>query len=149
MYNSITVCNNICGLVDAAVDGILIGLLSAEHAAGISMAIATIIEMGFLGISFSAQIKSSTNSVLKHIVCVIPPAFIMGSGVVGREIGNSLQENQGVFIGFVAFSIVAILFLVTQELLREAQEFAGENILINMMFFVGLLLGVLMDRALG
>ena len=108
------------------------------------------LQMGFLGISFSAQIKSSTNSVLKHIiVCVIPPLFILGSGIVGREIGNSLQENQGVFIGFVAFSIVAILFLVTQELLREAQEFAGENILINMMFFVGLLLGVLMDRALG
>ena len=90
--------------VDAAVDGILIGLaLSAEHAAGISMAIATIIEMGFLGrwgfleYPFRHQIKSSTNSVLKHIiVCVIPPAFIMGSGIVGREIGNSLQENQGV-----------------------------------------------------
>lgn len=108
------------------------------------------LQMGFLGISFSAQIKSSTNSVLKHIiVCVVPPLCILGSGIVGREIGNSLQENQGVFIGFVAFSIVAILFLVTQELLREAQEFAGENILINMMFFVGLLLGVLMDRALG
>ena len=82
-------------------------------------------------------------------MCVVPPLCILGSGIVGREIGNSLQENQGVFIGFVAFSIVAILFLVTQELLREAQEFAGENILINMMFFVGLLLGVLMDRALG
>ena len=38
---------------------------------------------------------------------------------------------------------------MTQELLREAQEVAGENIIINMMFFVGLLLGVLMDRALG
>ena len=138
-------------VVDAAVDGILIGLaLSAEHAAGISMAIATVIEMGFLGVSFSAQIKSSTNSTLKHIiVCMVPPLFILGSGVVGHEIGNSLQENEGVFIGFIAFSIVAILFLVTQELLREAQEFAGENVLINVMFFVGLLFGVLMDRALG
>jgi len=42
--------------VDAAVDGILIGLaLSAEHAAGISMAIATIIEVNFFVFLFSSM----------------------------------------------------------------------------------------------
>ncbi len=53
--DSITVCNIFAVTVDAAVDGILIGLaLSAEHAAGISMAIATIIEVNFFVFLFSS-----------------------------------------------------------------------------------------------
>lgn len=137
--------------VDAAVDGVLIGLsLSAEKAAGISMAVATVIEMGFLGLSFSSQIKAASGSnVAQHVVLVcIPPLFLMLSGIAGHELGTTLQESQGVFIGFIAFAIVAILFLVTQELLREAQEVSGENVFINGCFFLGLLGGVLMDRAL-
>jgi len=49
--------------VDAAVDGILIGLaLSAEHAAGISMAIATVIEMGVRSLSLRTLLHILTHN---------------------------------------------------------------------------------------
>ena len=41
---------------------------------------------------------------------------------VGAAIGAALEDNRGVLIGLIAFSVVAILFLVTQELLNEAFE---------------------------
>jgi len=134
---------------DSAVDGLLIGLaFSASSTAGLSMSIATCIEMGFLGLSFSATIQNATRSVVKHMIIVtIPPLVLVGIGIVGHEVGHALQSNQAVFIGFIAFSIVALLFLVTQELLKEAAEIEG--MLISIMFFVGLLLGIIMDKALG
>eukprot|EP00940_MAST-03C_sp_MAST-3C-sp2_P003156 g3156.t1 len=136
--------------VDAAVDGVLIGLaLSANRTAGISMSVATVIEMGFLGISFSDQVKRSTSSSVVHAcICVVPPVAIVMSAIVGHEIGSALEGQQGVFIGFISFSIVAILFLVTQELLREAQEAVGENAFVSTAFFVGLLAALLLDRVL-
>jgi len=138
-------------IVDSGVDGVLIGLaLAAKEAAGISMAIATCIEMGFLGLSFSATIQNSTRSVWKHIgIVMVPPLVILGAGVAGHEAGSALQSSQGVFIAFIAFAIVALLFLVTQELLKEAGEVAGESIVINMMFFIGLLGGIILDKVLG
>lgn len=138
--------------VDAAVDGVLIGLaLSANRTAGISMSVATVIEMGFLGVSFSARIKQHTreNSLMHACVTSLPPLLIVLAAILGHEIGSALQNQQVVFIGFIAFSIVAILFLVTQELLREAQELAGENRLVQAAFFGGLLAALVMDRVLG
>ena len=102
--------------VDATVDGILIGLsLSADKTAGLSMAIATCIEMAFLGLSFSATIQNVTRSTCKHVAAVlVPPLCLFGAGIVGHVAGSSLQSSQGLFIGFISFAIVALLFLVTQ-----------------------------------
>ena len=80
---------------------------------------------------------------------MVPPLVILGAGVAGHEAGSALQSSQGVFIAFIAFAIVALLFLVTQELLKEAGEVAGESIVINMMFFIGLLGGIILDKVLG
>lgn len=137
--------------VDAMVDGVLIGLaLAADKTAGLSMAIATCIEMAFLGLSFSATIQNVTRNTLKHVLIVmVPPVCLFGAGILGHVAGASLQSSQSVFIGFISFAIVALLFLVTQELLAEAREVAGESFYINVMFFVGLLGGLMLDRLIG
>lgn len=137
--------------VDAVVDGTLIGLsYSASHKAGLSMALATCIEMGFLGFSFSATIQNTTRSLLKHMtITLIPPVMLFLAGICGYLLGSSLESNPNVFIGFIAFCIVALLFLVTQELLTEAREVAGSSALVNSMTFVGLLAGILMDKLIG
>lgn len=52
---------------------------------GISMAVATCIEMGFLGLSFSAQVKAGTDSAVTHIVvCCAPPLALFCAGITGR-----------------------------------------------------------------
>eukprot|EP00670_Eutreptiella_braarudii_P028382 CAMPEP_0174382930 /NCGR_PEP_ID=MMETSP0811_2-20130205/124899_1 /TAXON_ID=73025 ORGANISM="Eutreptiella gymnastica-like, Strain CCMP1594" /NCGR_SAMPLE_ID=MMETSP0811_2 /ASSEMBLY_ACC=CAM_ASM_000667 /LENGTH=465 /DNA_ID=CAMNT_0015536351 /DNA_START=69 /DNA_END=1466 /DNA_ORIENTATION=- len=137
--------------IDAAVDGLLIGLAySANATAGLSMAIATSIEMGFLGLSFSAQIKASASSSAQHVlICAMPPSVLFGGGVLGWSLGAAFAANQALFIGCMSFALVALLYLVTQELMVEARETAGENVLINFMFFIGLLGGLILDKVLG
>lgn len=137
--------------VDASVDGLLIGLaFSASESAGWCMSVATCIEMGFLGLSFSASVQNATRSFIKHsLLVVVPPLVLAGSGLMGRQLGHMLEETPGLFVGFIAFSIVALLFLVTQELLTEAREVAGEDMTTNIMFFVGLLGGILLEKLLG
>jgi hypothetical protein len=41
----------------------------------------------------------------------------MLAGILAHQIGELVSRAQFLFVGFVVFSIVAILFLVTQELL--------------------------------
>jgi len=137
--------------VDAAVDGLLVGLaFTASKSAGWCMSIATCIEMCFLGLSFSASVQNSTRSVFKHVaIVVIPPVVLALTGVLGHGLGTFLEESPGLFIGFIAFAIVALLFLVTQELLTEAHEVGGDDITVNVMLFIGLLAGILLEKLLG
>jgi zinc transporter ZupT len=137
--------------VDSAVDGLLIGLAyAAASGAGWAMSIATAIEMGFLGLSFSATIQNATSSKAKHVILVaIPPAMLMAFGMLGHILGFHLQENPLVFVSFISFAVVALLFLVTQELLAEAREVAGENKIINSMLFFGLFAGIVLSKFVG
>eukprot|EP00929_Paragymnodinium_shiwhaense_P028036 TRINITY_DN1632_c0_g1_i2.p1 TRINITY_DN1632_c0_g1~~TRINITY_DN1632_c0_g1_i2.p1 ORF type:complete len:430 (+),score=103.19 TRINITY_DN1632_c0_g1_i2:49-1338(+) len=137
-------------VIDSAVDGLLIGLsLSASESAGWAMALATSIEMGFLGLSFCASLRTRLSSSLKLVaVAVVPPLTILLMGACGYLLGNVLSENPAIFVSFIAFSIVALLFLVTQELLVEAKELAGESVLVNSMFFIGLMGGILLEKVL-
>merc|ERR1712137_997209 len=132
---------------DAAVDGLLIGLaFSASPGAGWSMSIATCIEMGFLGLTFSATLQSETHSRVKIVgISIVPPTVLLLSGVAGHALGILLESTPDLFIGFIAFSIVALLFLVTQELLAEAHKLEGDKF-VNVMFFVGLLGGILLEK---
>lgn len=135
---------------DAAVDGFLIGLaFTASRSSGLCMSIATSLEMGFLGLSFSASVQNMTRSIPKHVsLVVMPPVLLTLVGVGGHAIGKLLQANPALFIGFISFAIVALLFLVTQELLAEARKLAGDSKRVNVMFFVGLLVGIFLEKFL-
>jgi len=130
--------------VDCFVDGFLIGLsfIASQHA-GIVMAVATCIEMGFLGLSFSASIKISTSKLWKHILVIIfGPLILAVAGAVGSAAGVAVEHIPSLYLGFVSFAVVALLFLVTQELLIEAHENTeGKEIWwINVWMFLGIFL---------
>mmetsp|Transcript_40638 Transcript_40638/g.73180 ORF Transcript_40638/g.73180 Transcript_40638/m.73180 type:complete len:403 (-) Transcript_40638:136-1344(-) len=138
-------------VVDAGVDGLLIGLaFAASESAGWSMSIATTIEMCFLGLSFSATIQNATRSKLKHAgIVLLPPVVLYLIGIAGSLVGQVLEESPLVFTSFISFAVVALLFLVTQELLAEARETAGESKLIISMFFVGVFGGIVLEKIIG
>jgi len=113
--------------IDATVDGMLIGLsTSSSVGAGMLMAIATVIEMGFLGYSFGCTLVSQAQeaklcrSALVALL-VLPPLCLLCFGAGAYMVGKAL-ESCFVFTGLVSFSLVAVLFLVIQELLLEAAE---------------------------
>jgi len=136
---------------DAAVDGLLVGLAyTASPGAGWCMSIATCIEMCFLGLSFSASLQHATRYCFKHAtLSIVPPLTLALFGCFGHFLGSMLEQNPGFFIGFIAFSIVALLFLVTQELLMEARDMGGDSLFVNILFFIGLLSGILLEKVLG
>ncbi|CAE6966634.1 unnamed protein product [Symbiodinium natans] len=130
--------------IDAAVDGMLIGLsTSTSVGAGMLMAIATVIEMGFLGYSFSCSLVCEVTKfkwrggVLAGLLA-LPPLCLLAFGVGAFAIGEALQSCF-VFTGLVSFALVAVLFLVIQELLLEAAEKnEDENWNVSIFIYVGL-----------
>ena len=136
--------------IDAAVDGMLIGLsTSTSVAAGMLMAIATFIEMGFLGYSFGCALSESrAHSGLKVTALALPPLCLLACGVGAFELGALLQSSV-IFTGLISFSLVAVLFLVIQELILEAAEKDQEqrwnvSIFIYMGLFISFVLELLL-----
>ena len=116
------------------------------------MMLATCIEMGFLGLSFSATIRNATHSPAKHAVLVaLPPLLLMVVGDLGGCVARALKEQEGLFVALIAFAVVALLFLVTQELLAEAFEntAGGKFPLANVCLFLGLFASVMVAKLLG
>lgn len=70
--------------------------------------------------------------------------------LVGAALGSVSKNVPAVFTGFVAFGTVALLFLVTHELLIEAHESTKDDdvIWINMIFFLGIYLVLILNRYL-
>jgi len=136
--------------IDALVDGFLIGLAYvAEPAAGLTMAAATCIEMGFLGLTFSSRLRQVTRRVSKFLALVmVPPTVLCLGGFLGAALASAVTDYPSVFVGFVAFSIVALLFLVTQELLIEAFENTEmENLwYVNIWLFIGIFIVLMVGK---
>jgi len=137
--------------VDSFVDGLLVGLAyTASAQAGYLMAFATCIEMGFLGLSFSATLQNITDSKLKHLAhSLAPSCVLLLGGLMGAAAGEQFQSSPAMFAGFISFAIVALLFLVTQELLAEAREAeVGDLWYINIWVFFGIFTVVLVEKAM-
>mmetsp|Transcript_16139 Transcript_16139/g.42645 ORF Transcript_16139/g.42645 Transcript_16139/m.42645 type:complete len:93 (+) Transcript_16139:1-279(+) len=91
-----------------------------------------------------------TTSKLKQVVFVLGPSLVLAlAGILGDIIGTAMKSNPELFVGFISFAIVALIFLVTQELLVEARETAGDSISVNICLFVGMLVGIAVGAVLG
>lgn len=137
-------------VVDSVVDGMLIGLASAVTlSSGWLMSLATAIEMGFLGYSFSCTLVAEVRHCLATALAAIPPIAMTVSSVIAAQSSSTLQGTPA-FSGLVAFALVALLFLVVQELLLEAQEKDGGELWhASIWLYIGLLLSVGVDVVIG
>ena len=111
--------------VDCIVDGFLLGTTSAiSLRAGIVLAFANMIEMGFLGLAVSVRIQKCTGSSVaaRYASLVLPPLIMLLSSVLGAMCGALSRNAPTVYIGFISFGIVALVYLVVNELLVEARE---------------------------
>lgn len=80
--------------------------------------------MMFVGAAFSSTVShcSGVGRRARMAVVCATSAVLVASAAVGGALGNVSRENPAVFTGFVSFGVVALLFLVTHELLIEAHE---------------------------
>jgi zinc transporter ZupT len=138
--------------VDNLVDGFFLGIAYiAAPRAGQIMAVATAIEMTFLGLTYSASmLKSGMTPKTLFLIAMMPFLLVFGS-VAGALLGDVASTSPQVYAGFLSFGVAALIFLVTQELLLEANENLEEDNVpyINSCLFIGFWAILIIERTIG
>jgi len=132
--------------VDVFIDGLLIGIgISEGSKTGLLLAIALTGELAFLGLAVSAALGdqgASRRTVLTTTIglaALIIPGGLIGFYALGGLTGAPLSA-------VLAFATVALLYLVTEELLVEAHE-TPDTAVSTSLFFVGFLALLLVHMA--
>lgn len=123
----------IAAATDVFVDGFVLGL-SFLHGAkqGVLLTIALTLELLFLGLSVAASLGSATKARVVAITAGVVIALPIGTAA-----GLLLDGLPATLLsGFYAFGLIALLYLVTEELLKEAHE-TEDTALMPIAFFSG------------
>jgi ZIP family zinc transporter len=116
--------------IDILVDGLVLGIAFAAGAkAGFLLTVALTIEVLFLGLTVANELGD-----------LLPLGALLGGPVATLP-----AAIRG---GFLAFGLIALLYLVTEELLVEAHE-TEDRPWVTAMFFAGFLLLLLLDELVG
>lgn len=125
------------GAVDILIDGLVLGIgFVAGQQQGVLLTVALTLEVVFLGLTTTMALREriASRSVALTIAAGIGLLLPLG-GFLGGLAGTLPRAYLD---GFFAFSLVALLYLVTEELLVEAHE-ETETPGATAAFFVGFL----------
>ena len=107
--------------VDMFIDGLVLGLgFIVSPKAGLLLTITLTLEVLFLGLSLAAELgeekmsRAQTIGLTTAAILLLPVGALAASAVA--------QLSPAVLTGFFAFGLIALLYLVTGELLVEAHE---------------------------
>lgn len=133
--------------IDVLVDGLVLGIAFAAGAkAGILLTVALTIEVLFLGLTVANELGEGGASKGKVIGSTAGLVLLLPLGALfGGPVASLPAPVQG---GFLAFGLIALLYLVTEELLVEAHE-TEDRPWVTAMFFAGFLLLLLLDEMIG
>ncbi|MEE7494773.1 transporter [Methylobacterium oryzae] len=133
--------------IDVLVDGLVLGIAFAAGArAGILLTVALTIEVLFLGLTVANELGEGGASKWKVVGSTAGLVLLLPLGaLLGGPVGSLPASVQG---GFLAFGLIALLYLVTEELLVEAHE-TEDRPWVTAMFFAGFLLLLLLDEMIG
>jgi ZIP family zinc transporter len=131
--------------IDLFVDGLVLGLgFAAGAAQGLLLAIALTIEVLFLGLTVAVAFEGG--GWWKPIGWTAVLVLLMPLGALASTPIHAMPP--AVLTGALSFGLIALLYLVTEELLVEAHE-APDRPWVTAMFFVGFLLLLLLAELLG
>ena len=129
--------------VDIFIDGLVLGIAKA----GLLLTLALTLEVLFLGLSIVGDLKDFLGRRLRAMAAIVGLALLLPiGGLLGAPVAML-----GTFwlTAFLAFGLIALLYLVTEELLVEAHEGGKETPFATAMFFAGFLLLLLLEEGLG
>ena len=133
--------------IDIFVDGLVLGLaFLAGEKAGVLLTIALTLEVLFLGLTVTSKLGETIRSRGRIVAMTVALALLLPLGTIAATPVALLPSP--VITAFLAFGLVALLYLVTEELLVEAHE-EPDSPLITAMFFVGFLALLLIEEMLG
>jgi ZIP family zinc transporter len=133
--------------VDILIDGLVLGLaFVAGGKAGVLLTIALTLEVLFLGLTVTTELSETIKSKARIIAITMGIALLLP---IGAAIATPVATFPPIVIaGFLSFGLMALLYLVTEELLVEAHE-KPDTPLISAMFFIGFLGLLLIEEFLG
>ncbi|WP_454883505.1 ZIP family metal transporter [Sphingomonas oryzagri] len=133
--------------VDILIDGLVLGLaFVAGGKAGILLTIALTLEVLFLGLTVTTELGETIRSKARIVVITVGIALLLP---IGAALATPVALLPPIIIaGFLSFGLMALLYLVTEELLVEAHE-KPDTPLISAMFFIGFLGLLLVEEILG
>ncbi len=133
--------------VDILIDGLVLGLAFIAGArAGLLLTIALTLEVLFLGLTVTAELGETVKSKAKIVAITTGIALLLP---VGLALATPIALFPRVVVsGFLSFGLMALLYLVTEELLVEAHE-KPDTPLSSAMFFVGFLGLMLAEEMMG
>lgn len=125
--------------VDIFIDGLLLGIaFHAGSTEGTLLAIALSMELLSLGMAIATELNNKKIKRKKSIgLIVLLASVFFSSAVAGAFLLNNLSHNAMDIV--LSFGLSALLFLVTEELLKEAHE-EQETVWHTSAFFGGFLL---------
>lgn len=133
--------------IDMLVDGLVLGLAFIAGAkAGLLLTIALTIEALFLGLTVTEALGETVRSKGRVVALSVAVGLLLPLGALLAT--PVALFSAPVVAGFLTFGLMALLYLVTEELLVEAHE-KPDNALIAAMFFVGFLGLLLIEEAIG
>lgn len=132
--------------VDILIDGLVLGLaFVAGGKAGVLLTIALTLEVLFLGLTVTTELGETIKSKARIIVITMGIALLLP---IGAAVATPVAAFPPVIIaGFLSFGLMALLYLVTEELLVEAHE-KPDTPLISAIFFIGFLGLLLIEEIL-
>lgn len=132
--------------IDVLVDGLVLGLaFTSGEKAGLLLTVALTLEVLFLGIALALELGEDAVPPAKVISITAAIALLLPIGAFVAVPIATLSPP--VVKGFFAFGLIALLYLVTEELLVEAHE-VPDRPWVTALFFVGFLLLFLLEEAI-
>lgn len=123
--------------VDIFIDGLVLGIgFVAAARTGLLLTIALTLEVLFLGVTVAIALSEDAKSRLKVVAAVGGIGLLLPLGSLLGGLASGLPHS--VITGLFAFGLIALLYLVTEELLVEAHE-RPEGPIVTSMFFIGFL----------
>lgn len=130
--------------VDILVDGLVLGIgLATDLRTAILLTIALSLEVLLLGLTSVLALETVIRSVGRRFLIICGLALLLPVGVLMATPVAALPEQAR--LGLLTFGLVALLFLVTEELLVEAHE-TEERSWVTALFFAGFLGLMLADE---
>lgn len=133
--------------VDILIDGFVVSLgFIAGAGQGLLLTIALSVELLFLGLAVALALGGAGASRVRVVLATAGVALLLPAGAVaGTFLFQGMARTW--LTGFFAFGLVALLYLVTEELLVEAHG-KPETPLGTAVFFVGFFLLIILDEAI-
>ena len=124
--------------IDVLVDGLVLGIAFVAGAkAGLLLTVALTLEVVFLALALVTELSEAAWGRLR-IVAVTGALIMLLS--LGAILATPVAAMPDVVVtGFLSFGLIALLYLVTEELLVEAHE-TPDRPWVTAMFFAGFLL---------